>query len=85
LKPIAYLTLEIRIYQKENNIKIVKLFKESLSDIYTSRFLARQLAVRDIKAQYRQSYLGILWAFIAPLTTAFIWVFLNILNTFRFS
>ena len=60
------MALETRIYQKENNISIVKLFKESISDIYTSRFLAKQLAVRDIKAQYRQSYfrnsLGIYWA-----------------------
>jgi len=75
--------LETRIYQKENNINIAKLFKESLSDIYTSRFLARQLAVRDIKAQYRQSYLGILWAFIAPLTTAFVWIILNSTGTIR--
>ncbi|MCH7525647.1 MAG: LPS biosynthesis protein WbpP, partial [Bacteroidetes bacterium] len=37
-------------YQKENDINIVKLFKECISDIYTSRFLAKQLAVRDIKA-----------------------------------
>ncbi len=85
MKPIVCLTLETKIYQKENNIKLVKLFKESLSDIYTSRFLAKQLAVRDIKAQYRQSYFGILWAFIAPLTTAFIWVFLNYTGTIRLS
>lgn len=79
------MALETRIYQKENNTSIIKLFKESLSDIYTSRFLAKQLAVRDIKAQYRQSYLGILWAFIAPLTTAFIWIFLNSTGTIRLS
>lgn len=42
-----------------------------------SRFLAKQLAVRDIKSQYRQSYLGIIWAFITPLTTAFVWIVLN--------
>ena len=77
--------MEIRIYQKENNIKISKLLKESLSDIYTSRFLAKQLALRDIKAQYRQSYLGILWAFIGPLTTAFLWVFLNSSGTVKIS
>lgn len=69
--------LETRIYQKENNIRFLALLKASLSDFYTSRFLAKQLTVRDIKAQYRQSYLGILWVVIAPLTTAFIWVFLN--------
>ena len=85
LKPIEHLTLETRIYQKENTIKLSKLLKDSLSDIYTSRFLAKQLAIRDIKAQYRQSYFGILWAFIAPLTTAFIWIFLNSTGTIRLS
>lgn len=77
------MNLETKIYQKQNNTKIGKLFKESISDIYTSRFLAKQLAVRDIKAQYRQSYLGIIWAFITPLTTAFVWVFLNATGTIQ--
>jgi lipopolysaccharide transport system permease protein len=71
------LNLEIRTYQKENTIKPAQLLKESLKAIYDSRFLSRQLATRDIKAQYRQSYFGILWAFITPLTTAFVWIFLN--------
>lgn len=75
--------LETRIYQKENKSHIVKLLKESITDMYKSRFLAKQLAVRDIKAQYRQSYLGILWAFITPLTTAFVWVFLNMSGTIQ--
>ena len=71
------MALETRIYQKENTIRIGKLLKDSLHDIYTSRFLAKQLALRDIKAQYRQSYFGIVWAFITPLTTAIVWIFLN--------
>lgn len=77
------MALETRIYQKENNISLWKLLKESLGDIYSSRFLARQLAERDIKAQYRQSYLGIIWAFITPLATAAVWVFLNLSGTIQ--
>lgn len=69
--------LETKIYQKENNSNIMKLLKESFSDMISSRFLAKQMAMRDIKAQYRQSYLGIIWAFITPLTTAFVWIILN--------
>ncbi|WP_418511568.1 ABC transporter permease [Corallibacter sp.] len=61
------------------------LLKASLSDMYRSRFLARQLAERDIKAQYRQSYLGILWAFVTPLATAAVWIFLNNSGTVRLS
>lgn len=77
--------METRIYQKENNLHIGKLFCESVKDIYGSRFLARQLAVRDIKAQYRQSYFGILWAFITPLATAMVWIVLNSTGTVRLS
>ncbi|MCD0471075.1 ABC transporter permease [Flavobacterium sp. JAS] len=69
--------LKTTVYQKKNNSNIVKLLKESLNDMYSSRFLAKQLAIRDIKAQYRQSYLGIVWAFITPLTTALVWVILS--------
>ena len=77
--------METRIYQKENNLRLGRLLRESLHDIYSSRFLAKQLATRDIKAQYRQSYLGILWAFIMPLTTAVVWIFLNKTGTVRLS
>jgi len=71
------MSLEVKIYQKENNLHLGKLLKSSFKDIVSSRFLAKQLAVRDIRAQYRQSYLGILWVFITPLITAFVWVFLQ--------
>ena len=39
-------------------------------DLLASRELAWRLMVRDIKAQYRQSFLGIFWAFIPPIVTA---------------
>lgn len=73
--------LKTRIYQKEHNKSLFGYLAESLSDIKSSLFLAKQLAKRDIKAQYRQSYLGIIWAFITPLSTAFVWVFLNLTGT----
>lgn len=77
--------LETRVYQKENNLSVLKILKDSLKDIYKSRFLARQFTVRDIKAQYRQSYFGILWAFITPLTTAIVWIFLSSSGTVKLS
>ncbi len=79
------MALETRVYQKERTIKFGKLLKASLSDMYHSRFLARQLAERDIKAMYRQSYLGIIWAFVTPLATAAVWIFLNNSGTVRLS
>ncbi|WP_418513602.1 ABC transporter permease [Corallibacter sp.] len=79
------MALETRVYKKERTIKMRALLKASLTDMYRSRFLARQLAERDIKAQYRQSYLGILWAFVTPLATAAVWIFLNNSGTVRLS
>ena len=69
--------METKVYQKENNLHLGKLLTDSLKDIRQSRFLSYQLAKRDIQAQYRQSYLGIIWAFVTPLATAFVWIFLN--------
>ncbi|WP_051238702.1 ABC transporter permease [Gaetbulibacter saemankumensis] len=77
--------METRVYQKEHTLSFLNLLKSSLKDIYSSRFLARQLTVRDIKAQYRQSYFGFLWAFVMPLTTAFVWIFLNGTGTIKLS
>lgn len=75
--------METRVYQKENTSSFLTILRESFSDIYKSRFLSRQLAERDIKAQYRQSYLGIIWAFITPLATAAVWVMLNLSGTVK--
>lgn len=77
--------METRVYQKENNLNLLKHVKASFKDVIGSRFLAKQLAVRDIKAQYRQSYFGILWAFITPLATALVWIVLNGTGTVRIS
>lgn len=48
-----------------------------VSNLVTSRELAVRLLVRNLSAQYRQSILGYLWAFIPPIFVTFIWVFLN--------
>ena len=46
-------------------------------DLLAGRELAWQLAVRDIRAQYRQTVLGIFWAFILPLIQSLTWIFLS--------
>ncbi len=75
--------LEIKVYQKQNKAKFFKLLRDSLRDMYTSRFLARQLATRDIKAMYRQSFLGLFWALLTPLATALVWILLNASGTVK--
>ncbi|MFZ4401903.1 MAG: ABC transporter permease [Bacteroidales bacterium] len=66
------------IYTPESSIRSPgKLIKEMFTDLSHSHELAWRLSVRDINAQYRQSKLGILWAFIMPLATTVTWIFLN--------
>jgi len=59
------------------------LLRNMMRDLGNSRELAWRLAQRDIKAQYRQSYLGYLWAFIIPLATTVTWVYLNVAGVVR--
>lgn len=53
------------------------MLREMFGDLAASRELGWRLAVRDIRAQYRQAFLGILWAFILPLAQAATWIFLS--------
>ena len=77
--------MKTTIYQKGNNLKISKVLKDTIIDFFGSHFLAKQLATRDIKSQYRQSYLGIIWVFITPVTSALVWIILNLTGTIRLS
>jgi len=53
------------------------MISDLFRDIRKGNDLAKRLTIRDIKALYRQSFLGILWAFILPLANTLVWVFLN--------
>lgn len=46
-------------------------------DMARSWHLSWRLAKRDISAQYRQSFLGYLWAFIMPIANTAVWIMLN--------
>ncbi len=70
--------LKIVVYSPESSIAgPVKLIGGMFGDLMAGRELAWQLTVRDIRAQYRQTALGLLWAFILPLAHTFTWIFLN--------
>jgi lipopolysaccharide transport system permease protein len=59
------------VYTPESTLKKpVKLLGEMWRDLLNSRELAWRLMVRDISAQYRQSFLGIIWAFLPPIVMA---------------
>ncbi len=46
--------------------------------------LGYRLALRNIKAKYRQSLFGLLWVLLPPLATAAVWIFLRSQNIFEF-
>ena len=48
----------------------LQLLKDMGRDLLASRELAWRLMVRDLSTQYRQSLLGIFWAFVPPIVTA---------------
>jgi lipopolysaccharide transport system permease protein len=48
-----------------------------LRDLAASRELAWRLFIRDLSAQYRQTFLGYIWAFLPPLVTSLTFIYLN--------
>jgi len=71
-------TMKKTIYTPDSSLSIPgKLLRDMFTDLGAGRELAWRLALRDIQAQYRQAFLGILWAFILPLANTLAWVFLN--------
>lgn len=53
------------------------MFREMVGDLWDGRELAWRLFLRDVSAQYRQSYLGYVWAFLPPLISSLTFVFLS--------
>ncbi|BAY22418.1 ABC transporter permease protein [Calothrix sp. NIES-2100] len=59
------------IYTPESRLRHpLKLAQQMWRDLLASRELAWRLLVRDISAQYRQSFLGVAWAFLPPIIMA---------------
>ena len=69
---------KITIYTPESGLKKPgKLLGDMISDLGGSWELGWRLFRRNMKGAYRKSLLGLLWAFIPPIMTTMVWVFLN--------
>ena len=67
-----------KIYTPESQMKTPKnLLRLMWNDFKESKELAWRLSVRDISAQYRQSLLGIAWAFLPPIAMALVFILLQ--------
>lgn len=69
---------KVTVYTPESGLKNPgKLFTELWQDLNGSWSLGWRLFLRNRKSMYRQSVLGLAWAFIPPIMTTLVWVFLN--------
>ena len=70
--------LSVRVYSPEPLLgHPLILIKNMAHDLWAGRELAWRLFVRDLSAQYRQTYLGYIWAFLPPLVASVTFIFLN--------
>lgn len=65
-------------YTSESDIRNpVRLLSEMFVDFYRGRGLAWRLFVRNLRGLYRQTLLGLFWAFVPPIANTAIWIFLR--------
>src|SRR6056297_2589212 len=70
--------LPVRVYSPQPAIQHpVVLIRDLWADVMAGRELAWRLFTRDLKAQYRQTYFGYIWAFLPPLVASATFIFLQ--------
>jgi lipopolysaccharide transport system permease protein len=70
--------LPVRVYTPEPLLgHPLILIRNMARDILAGRELAWRLFIRDLSAQYRQTFLGYIWAFLPPLVASMTFIFLN--------
>lgn len=74
---MASTELKVFINKPSKDSKKEISLKHMFADLMAARFLGKQIFMRDTKAMFRQSVLGIIWAIFPPFLSAGLWVFLN--------
>lgn len=70
--------LPVTMYSPESPVRHPGVFLRMMfRDLLAARELAWRLFVRDLNAQYRQTFLGYIWAFLPPLVASATFIFLN--------
>lgn len=68
----------VTVYTSDSPLsRPVNLVAEIVSDVWQRRELIWILFLRDLKAQFRQSFLGYAWLIIPPIASAFVWYMMN--------
>lgn len=73
------MTKTLTVYEPDNALKkgYLNIFREIGRDLKNNRWLTWQLFKRDFLAAYRQSFIGILWAFIIPIVSVSTFIILT--------
>lgn len=76
---LGHMTETITTYEPDNSLKkgYLSIFSEIFDDVKKNRWLTYQLFKRDFLTMYRQSFIGILWAFIIPFVSVGTFIVLN--------
>jgi lipopolysaccharide transport system permease protein len=73
------------IYTPESQMRTPgRLLRSMWQDLKASKELSWRLFIRDIFAQYRQSLLGIFWAFLPPIVMGLVFIILRSKNVVNF-
>lgn len=77
---------EVTTYEPDNSIKkgYLNIFIEIINELKRNRWLTFQLFKRDFLTIYKQSFIGIFWAFIIPLVSVGTFIVLNRSGVFSF-
>ncbi len=54
-----------------------QLLNDIISDTWNGRDLAWRLFLRNVRGMYRQTLLGLFWAFLPPIANTSVWIFLR--------
>jgi lipopolysaccharide transport system permease protein len=74
------------IYRPESRLlHPISLFRQMIHDLWGSRELSFRIFMRDFNADYRQTFFGYIWAFVPPLLTTSVFIFLNKTNMMKSS
>jgi lipopolysaccharide transport system permease protein len=77
---------ELKTYEPDNSIKkgYISLWKEIFQELRENKWLISQLFKRDFLTIYKQSLIGVLWAFIIPIISVGTFIILNNSGIFQF-
>ncbi|NND94321.1 MAG: ABC transporter permease, partial [Flavobacteriales bacterium] len=68
---------ETIVYSAEKGKTIPQILRKSIKGFKEGHDLGKRLFIRDTRAQYRQSILGLLWVLLMPIAQTLVWVFLS--------